>query len=387
VNDKRHVVVFAGGGTGGHLYPALRLAEALVEERPDVQPRFVGAAGGIEARVLPARGIPHLLVAVEGIRRDRRLANIPVLLGLVGAVVRVVSAYRRWRPRLVVATGGYAAAPAGLAAAVLRIPLALQEQNSLPGVTTKLLSRFASQIHLAFPEARDQLPASARAAVRVTGNPIRPVDRMPKAEARRKLGLRGSGLVVVITGGSQGSRALNDRLLDAVAGLVAGELPAPDGLELLWMTGPGNFDGVRQRLDGLHSPDWIHVVPYIEDMPAALAAADVAIGRAGAMSTAEFLASGLPALLVPLPTSAEGHQKKNALALQAAGVALCLVEDETTGAKLWEALVALAVDGARRRAMAQKALERARPHAAERIARDLAALLPPDPRLSGDLPP
>lgn len=381
--DASVVVVFAGGGTGGHLYPALALSEALVRIRPDVRPVFVGAEQGIEARILPSRGIEHHLFPVRGLRRDRPLANLAILRDLVRSVLGVRRLFRRLQPELVVVTGGYAGAPAGLAAAIGGVPLALQEQNSYPGVTTKRLARWATVIHVAFPECVTHLPESARTRTVVSGNPIRPPEAIDRVEARASFGLHSEATVVVVVGGSQGSEAINERVLAAVEGVLASSLTRPPSMQLLWATGPAHYEAVTARLRALGDPGWVRAVDYFHHMPDALATADLALGRAGAMSTSEFLAWGVPTVLVPLPTSAEDHQSKNAAALEAAGVAIHLPQRDLTPEALWTTLMELADDPSRRMEMAARARKRGRPEAAEVIARSLATLLPPAPGAVG----
>lgn len=374
---RRTVAVFSGGGTGGHLYPALALAEALRALRPDVTPVFVGAERGIEARILPARGVEHLLLPVRGLDRSRPLANLGVLRALADSMSRVRQAFRGWRPGLVVVTGGYAGGPAGIAARLMGIPLALQEQNATPGMTTRLLSRWARQIHVAFPEARDRLPRAARHRVRVSGNPVSPPVLLDPAAARARMGVPSEGTLVLVVGGSQGSAALNALLLDAIRGVGQGRLLRPLGMQLLWSTGPTHLESVRAALAAAGSPDWVHPVGYLDDMPSALAASELAVSRAGAMATSEFLAWGLPAVLVPLPTAAADHQSRNAEALAAAGAAIHLPQAGLDGVALWTAVARLAADPDRRDAMTRAARERGRPEAAREIAGELAELLPP----------
>jgi len=369
-------VLFAGGGTGGHLYPALALAEAMQAAAPAVEIHFVGARRGIEARVLPERGAPHTLLPIEPVHRRRMVRNWRVLPALVRSLAGIAALFRRFRPQLVVGTGGYAAAPACLWAVVSGVPLAVQEQNSWPGATTRLLARWARQVHLGFPEAAAHLRPGRRTRVFTFGNPIRPPAERPDAHAARShLGLRQDATVVLVVGGSQGARAINELLLAALDGVATGALVRPAGLELLWATGPAHLDGVRARL-AEPVQDWVHTVGYIDDMPAALAASDAALSRAGAMATAELLAWGIPALLVPLPTAAADHQTHNARALDEAGAAVCLTEAGLTPAALWNALGSLTRDMARRHAMADAARARARPDAARAIVRELLTLVP-----------
>ena len=365
------LVVFSGGGTGGHLYPALALMEALQVRAPGLRVRFVGAQRGLEARILPERGIEALFVDVAGLSRRAPHRNIGIVWRLLTAVRQTMRHYRRWRPDLVVVTGGYAGAPAGLAAVAMGIPLALQEQNSWPGLTTRLLARWAAQIHLAFPEAAARLPGKAREGALHTGNPVRDLPVLTQEDARRRLGIGEGTPTVLVTGGSQGSQAINTRLLSGIESWSDRVPP----LQLYWATGPTHGETVQEALGKIGDPQWVQAVPYIEDMTVALRAADVAVGRAGAMTTSEFLVAGLPAVLFPLPTAAEDHQRYNARALAKAGVAVYLEQEETSGEVLLETLVELLTSADKRRDMSEKALARARPAAATEIAEHLVTLI------------
>lgn len=376
------VTIFAGGGTGGHLYPAIALAEALAKLRPDVRPFFVGARRGIEARVLPARGVEHVLLPVEPLHRDRVWRNWRVAPAVAQSLVQVAGLFRRLNPALVVVTGGYAGAIPGAWAVRRRIPLALQEQNSYPGITTRVLSRRAQQIHLGFPEAARHLPCRAQTRAHASGNPVRPPRSIDRAAARRRFDLDAAATVALVVGGSQGSVAINRVLLEALRRVAGGELARPQGLQLLWATGPLHVARVTAEMPTALAESWVRAVGYIDDMPAALAAADFAVSRAGAMSTSEFLAWGLPAILVPLPSAAGNHQEWNARALHDAGAAIRLSQHGLDGSRLWGAVVELATDARRREHMAERARVRSRPEAAHEIARKLAELLPKE-RVSG----
>jgi UDP-N-acetylglucosamine--N-acetylmuramyl-(pentapeptide) pyrophosphoryl-undecaprenol N-acetylglucosamine transferase len=369
-------VLFAGGGTGGHLYPALALADAMQAESRAVEVEFVGARRGVEATVLPRRGVPHTLLPMEPVYRSRPWRNWRLVPAVTRSFAAISALFRRYRPQLVVGTGGYASAPACLYAVVRRVPMAVQEQNALPGATTRLLARYARQVHLGFPEAEKKLRPGRRTRVFALGNPIRPPDRtLNRLTCRESFGLGRSSTVVLVVGGSQGARAINEVVMGALEQVAAGTLTRPAGLELLWATGPANYDALRERLDRIEAKAWAHIVAYIDDMPRALAAADIAISRAGAMMTAELLAWGVPSLLVPLPTAAADHQTRNARALEAAGAALCLEESTLTPDALWQDLIALAGHEGRRARMNQAATRRARPDAARDIARELLTLV------------
>ncbi len=373
----RVVAVFSGGGTGGHLYPALALARALTERRPDVHPFFIGALRGLESRVFPEMGVEHLLVPVEGFRRDALLANVRILALFAMALTRAATAFHRLRPHLVVVTGGYAGGPAGLVAVLTGTRLVLQEQNALPGVTTRFLSLFAREVHLAYPESLEGLPTTSRRKALVSGNPVREPEAVDRDEAARALGLEAGGKVVLVTGGSQGSEALNEAVLDAVTRVLGGSLALPDGLQLLWATGPEHVSAVGEAIRGLGSPSWVRAVGYLDRMPLALSLARVAVSRGGAMATSEFLAWGIPSILVPLPTAAADHQSRNAAALSDAGAAIHLPQSGATGEALWREVTALLGDSGRWERMAQAARARGRPRAAHEIAGSLERHLPP----------
>ncbi len=376
------VVVFAGGGTGGHLYPALALADELVRQRPDVRPFFLGARGGIEARVLPGRGLEHRLLPVRGIARGEWWSNLGVPLALASSLATTLGVQRHIRPELVVVTGGYAGAPSGLVATLMGTPLVLQEQNAWPGVTTRLLSRWATQIHLAFPEAMAELPSRARKVARVSGCPIQALPDNPpeRREALAGMGLDPQRRLLLLIGGSQGSLALNELMLQAVRlGAVrseaAGNLAPLDEWQLLWMTGPAHHSSIVEELAASGDPPWIRAVPYIEDVPRVLGVTDLAVSRAGAMTTAEILAWGVPAILVPLPTAAANHQELNARALEEAGAAVHLEQEGLTAEGLWRTITRLAEDPQMLATMSQRARERSRPDATSLIVGEIVCLL------------
>jgi UDP-N-acetylglucosamine--N-acetylmuramyl-(pentapeptide) pyrophosphoryl-undecaprenol N-acetylglucosamine transferase len=301
--------------------------------------------------------------------------NWRLLPSMTRSLAAIRSVFRRFRPQLVVGTGGYAAAPACLWAAWRGIPMAVQEQNAFPGRTTKLLVRWAKQVHLGFPEAEAHLQIRPGTRVFAHGNPIAPPDpTLDRSACRTAFGIADDALVVLIVGGSQGARGINEAVLGAVERVARGELERRAPIELLWATGPVNHEAIVRRMEPLDA-DWVHVVAYIDDMPRALAAADLAVSRAGAMMTGELQAWGIPSVLVPLPTSAEDHQTTNAQALAAAGAANWIAERDLTAQLLWKMVTALAGDDVRREAMSRAAQSRVDAGAARAIARDLLTLL------------
>jgi UDP-N-acetylglucosamine--N-acetylmuramyl-(pentapeptide) pyrophosphoryl-undecaprenol N-acetylglucosamine transferase len=368
-------VLFAGGGTGGHLYPALALGDAFKRLDPAAEVFFVGAKRGVEARVLPEKGVPHQLLPLEPIRRARPWQNWRLIPAMAQSFNGLGHIFRTFKPNLVVGTGGYASGPAVAYALMRGVPAAVQEQNSFPGVVSRLVAGRVRQIHLAFPEARRYLKPGKRTEIFEFGNPIRPPDfGVDRNAARAKFGL-GGGTVGLVVGGSQGARAVNEALLADLRGVVERRAPTAEGFEILWATGTGNFDRVQKALADLGSPAWVKAVPYIEDMPSALASADFAISRAGAMSLAELCAWGVPMILVPLPTAAANHQFHNGIALAQAGAAVMVEEKELGGGRLWTEMMGVANDASKRAALAAKAKERGQPDAADLIADALSKLI------------
>jgi len=376
VNRKPRVLI-AGGGTGGHLYPGLALARAFEVREGGADVYFLGARRGVEARVLPERGVAHELLPFEPIRRSRVWENWRLVPALSRVAVGLRRVFRDFRPDLVVGTGGYASGPAVAWGAMKNVPTAIQEQNSFPGITTRWLAGRVRQIHLAFPEALAYLRPGPQTQVFELGNPIIPPDRsLDRSAARQRFGL-GDGPVVLVVGGSQGARAINEALLHDLSAAGTGTVPArPPGLQILWATGPTNFADVSTSVDRLGIASWVRVEPYIDEMPLALAAADLAVSRAGAMALAELCAWGIPGILVPFPHAAANHQVHNARAMADAGAAVMITEPDLVDGRLWSEVCGLAADSVRRNEIAARAAERGHPEAAAEIVEKLLTLLP-----------
>ena len=378
---RSRTVVFTGGGTGGHLYPAIAIADELRALRPEVEVVFIGARRGIEARILPERGESHLLLGVQPIDRSRPHRAVGALWALARATLAAAECFHMIRPQAVVATGGFASTPAGLAAAWLRMPLVIQEQNAFPGLVLRWLSRWANAIHVAFPDAVRHLSPRSRSMACLSGNPVRLPDDQARRTVRKRLCLGKRSFLVVVTGGSQGAAALNDAVIAWARAARSGALAVPKEVFVLWSFGRGHEDSVASQMAALDQ-GWLKPVPYIEDLPGTFAAADLAVGRAGAMTTAEICNAGLPSVLVPLPSAADDHQTANARALAAAGAAIVLREDQLNATSLAEAIANLARDGDVHDRMALAAQARARPRAAQTIAGSIAELLDSHPEAS-----
>lgn len=360
-------IIFAGGGTGGHLYPGLAIARALVKADKRVEPFFIGAARGIERDVLPQVGFPFELLDLHPLYRSSPWQNWKTVRGALTAWRRIAAEVRSEPPACVVGTGGYASGLALAYAAAHHIPSVLQEQNTHPGITARFFSRFASQVHLGFPEARKYLKPSRRTEIFDSGNPIEPppADAFDKAAARKHWGFpRSAGKVMLVYGGSQGAKAMND----VVGSWIEKGLPAD--LRLIWATGKSNYDALAK-----YATDQVQVRAYIAPIAEAYRAADFALSRAGAMATAELCAWGIPAIVIPLPTAAADHQTANAKALAAAGAAEMIRQSELTTERLSQAVKQLLANPTRLEEMKRRALERARPTAAADIAAHILGLV------------
>jgi UDP-N-acetylglucosamine--N-acetylmuramyl-(pentapeptide) pyrophosphoryl-undecaprenol N-acetylglucosamine transferase len=348
-------VVIAGGGTGGHLYPGIAVARELIRRRPAAVVTFAGTAAGIEGRVIPREGFELDLLRSAGIKgkglpdRARGAALVPVSLA---DAWRIVS---RRRPHLVIGVGGYSSGPVVLVASLRGVPTMLLEQNALPGVTNRLLARFVRAAAVTFPESARFFGAKGF----VTGNPVRP--EFLSEEAGEASGNRLEGAQVLIFGGSQGAHAINMAMVEAAEELaVRGR-----GLHVTHQTGERDVEAVRTAYAraGLDAV----VEPFLYDMAPRIRRADVIVCRAGATTLAELAAAGRPAILVPLPTAADDHQRKNAETVANAGAAIVLLQAEATGRALADRILALAADREGRARMAAASRSLARPDAAELI--------------------
>ena len=360
-------VVIAGGGTGGHLMPALAIADALRALHGDVEPVIVGAQRGVEAKLLPKRRYRFHLVQAEPLYRRQWWKNVKwpwLAFRLLRQCRAILDAER---PAFVVGTGGYAAGPILFAALLRGIPVALQEQNAFPGMTTRLFARRARQIHLGFPEAQGYLKPGSRTTVYHLGNPITSPQASDRAIARDRLGIRADARVVLVVGGSQGARAINEAVASMIERNLWGET------SVLWSVGSNLFESYRRYH---HPPDRL-VRPFWDPIAEAYAAADLVVARGGAMTTAELCAWGLPSVLIPLPTAAADHQTANARALDQAGVAIHLPESKLTPENLGGRIHYLLTDRDARMRMTAAARARGQPDAARQIAAELLKMAPP----------
>jgi UDP-N-acetylglucosamine--N-acetylmuramyl-(pentapeptide) pyrophosphoryl-undecaprenol N-acetylglucosamine transferase len=362
-------VVFAGGGTGGHLYPGIAIARALVRADPSIEPFFVGAQRGIERTVLPTTEFPFVLLDLHPLYRTAIWKNARTIAGAISAWRHIGRMVKEERPAMVVGTGGYAAGMMLAYARVHGIPMVQQAGDSFPGLTARAFSRSSREIYLNFPEAATVLKAHHPGSLVDTGAPIEPPPspRPDRAAARAQWGFpETGGRVLLIYGGSQGSLAVNR---------VVGEWIArglPEDLYVIWGTGRTTFEQFKH-----HESARVRVRDYLSPIADAYAAADIALARAGAMTTAELFAWGIPAVLVPLPTAAADHQTTNAVTLERAGAAIHLPQSALTVDRLDTTIRGLLSSPSDLQRLADGAARRARPHAAAEIARRIIALIRP----------
>lgn len=358
-------VIFTGGGTGGHLYPGLAIARALVRARPEVEPFFVGAQRGIERDVLPGTEFPHLLLDLHPLYRPQVWKNWRTLRGALRGWSTLGALARERRPALVVGTGGYAAGLTMFWASRQGIPVVQHIGDAVPGITARWAARLSREAYLGYPEAEQYLPRG-KCVYRDSGNPIEPPPdiRPEPAAARARWGFPAHATVLLVFGGSQGARALNQ----AMAAWIDRGLPR--GLCVLWATGRAQHDGFKQ----LDRAD-VRVVPYLAPIADAYAASDLALVRGGMMGTSELSAWGVPMVIVPLPSAANDHQTANAMVLERAGAAVHLPQSVLTAERLDKEVSALLDHPSRREAMAAAARARGRPHAAAEIAAHIGRLL------------
>jgi UDP-N-acetylglucosamine--N-acetylmuramyl-(pentapeptide) pyrophosphoryl-undecaprenol N-acetylglucosamine transferase len=352
--------IIAGGGTGGHLFPAIALAEELRSRTTDLPLLFVGVEGGVEASLLARRGWDFEGIRASGLQGKRFLPRLRSLTLIPSGLIRSLSILRRFRPDVVVGFGGYASAAIVLSAVLARVPTVIHEQNALPGLANRWLGKIVDRVAVAFEGASDFFPMSK---VRVTGNPVRAeLFGVSRAEAVTRLNLDPDRLTILIFGGSQGAHRLNRAVMEALP-MLAGER---EQIQFIHATGPRDLAVVRQGYEagGYRAA----VEPFFQAMAAAYAAADLCVCRAGAGTVVELCALGKPSVLVPFPFAANDHQRYNAEAVVASGGARMVLDRELSGAAVAEIIRTCLRDREGLEAMARRAKALAKPDAASRLA-------------------
>ena len=367
MNDELRVII-SGGGTGGHIFPAVSIANAIREKRPDAKILFVGAEGRMEMQRVPAAGYPIKGLPIVGFNRKNWLKNIPVLFKIMKSRNMAHEILSEFKPQVAVGVGGYASGPTLNMAESMGIPTLLQEQNSYAGVTNKLLAKNARRICVAYDGMERFFPADK---ILFTGNPVRQNllnTALTKDEAVRRFGLVPGKKTILIVGGSLGARTINDSIL--------GNLPLvkqQQKVQFIWQTGKYYSEEIHNELQRRGCPENLIVTDFISDMSEAYAAADLVISRAGAGSISEFCLLGKPVILVPSPNVAEDHQTKNALALVQQNAALYVTDAEARRILLPQAINTV-TDPAKLESLGRNILQLAKPNAASDIADEVIKL-------------
>lgn len=353
-------IVFAGGGTGGHLFPAIALAEEFKRKVPGVEITFAGGRGGLEEKVVPRYGYPLKVFDVEGIKRKK--GKVKALAKAARATLGAIGFLRSIRPDGVIGSGSYSSAPVVIAAKLLGIKTAILEQNALPGLTNKTLGRFVDRVYISFEEARRFFPGGRTI---LSGNPVRR-EILRKIEDRRG---RHEKFSVLVFGGSQGATAINAAFLDAAEYLT----DIWNGLRIVHQTGSEGHEMVEAAYKRKNLKVELH--KFIDDMGEAYNSADLVVCRAGATSIAEITASGIASILIPYPFASDDHQTVNARCLSDAGAAVMIKQDRLTGSSLAEAIRKFYADPGELRQMREKVKAFGKPKAAEDIAENFLKLI------------
>ena len=358
-------IIVSGGGTGGHIYPAITIINAIKEQRPDAEFLYVGTTRGLEADIVPKEGLPFIGLDLEGFERHLTPKNLLRAVKASLGVAKAAGIVHRFQPDLVIGTGGYVAGPILLAASLMHVPTLVQEHNVVAGITNKILSHFVTKIAVGTKAALKNFPPDKTV---FTGNPIRrEVMSAKRDDALKEFHFTPDKKIVLISGGSRGARSINRAMINVLTAVK-------DNKEIQWLlvTGKNEFAVTENELkkNGITADDsdTIKVMPYLYNMPQAMAMADLAVFRAGATGLAELTARGVPAVLIPYPYAAENHQEFNARELEEAGAAKVILNKDLTGEKLLGVINNLLQNDAELTAMSEKSRAIGRPNAAETIA-------------------
>lgn len=352
-------LMVSGGGTGGHIYPALALIKALKKREPDSEVMYVGSERGLESSIVPAKGIPFQSTRIQGFKRSLSLENFKTLYLFLKSVHSAKKMIREFKPDVVVGTGGYVSGAVVYAAARLHVPTMIHEQNSVVGITNRFLSRYVDRIAYVFDAALDQLPASKMVK---TGNPrAQEAAEVVSHFSWSAYGLQDDVPTLLIFGGSQGALKINSATVEAIPTFNDRDY------QVVFVTGQKRYDGVMAELKGVTVADNVVIKPYIGNMPEVLPKVAAIVGRAGATSLAEITADGIPSILIPSPYVTANHQMKNAQSLASVGAAEIITEPDLTGAELIAKADQLMTDDALRQDMAAASKQLGVPDAADRV--------------------
>jgi UDP-N-acetylglucosamine--N-acetylmuramyl-(pentapeptide) pyrophosphoryl-undecaprenol N-acetylglucosamine transferase len=347
--------LFAGGGTGGHLYPALGVAQQIKALKPEAEILFVGTKKKIEARVVPQYGFEFKSIWISGFSRKLTLSNLLFPLKIIVSMIQSLWMVIKFKPRVAVGSGAYVSGPAIWAASVLGSKIILLEQNSYPGITNRILEKKAGEIHITFEESKKFFRDQKK--LKLTGNPVRMnLSLNDKAEALKNYKLDSKKKTVLVIGGSGGSKNINEAVSNSVSDLTS------DNIQIIWQTGPAYFDQYKK-----YENESVKVFPFIDDMSAAFSACDLLIARAGATTITEVSYLKIPVIFVPSPHVAANHQYKNAKAISDASAGI-LIEDKNLISTLADSIKKIINDEKKLQELSRNIGAFARPEAARNIA-------------------
>ncbi|CEN79794.1 undecaprenyldiphospho-muramoylpentapeptide beta-N-acetylglucosaminyltransferase [Paraclostridium sordellii] len=332
-------ILLSGGGTGGHVYPAIAIANKIKEENPEAEIIFVGTEKGIESEIVPKYGYELKTVTVQGFKRKIDFENVKRVFKLFKGLEQSRKIVKKFKPDVVIGTGGYVSGPVLFNSSMSKVPTIVHEQNSFPGVTNKILAKMVTKVLTSFEDSHERFPEETRSKLVLTGNPVRKeILISKKSVSRRKLGIQEDKKMVLCYGGSGGSRKINDSMKLVIRNLVN------DDMAFIYATGKHFYDGFISDINDLDLKPYQKVVPYLEDMATALAACDIVIGSAGAISLAEITALGKPSIIIPKAYTAENHQEYNAKSIESKGAGIAILEKNLTPETLNETVYKLLGD-------------------------------------------
>lgn len=356
-------VIVTGGGTGGHVYPALSIIEALKEKDSSIEFLYVGTERGIESRIVRHQRIPFEALRVEGLNRKLSLATVKRVFLLAGSLVGANRLLSKFRPDFVIGTGGYVSFPILYAASLRKIPVFIHEQNAVPGAANKVLSRKARKMFISFPDSKDHLDLDDSRIV-VTGNPVRQsFEKAKRGRSRKALDIPHECKMILAFGGSGGAEKLNQLVLD-----LARTLGARRDIRIIHATGNRYYKTLSAQQD---LPSNLDLMAYIDDMPTYMAACDLMIGRAGAITLAEISTLGIPSILMPSPNVANNHQMENARAFEKMSAAMIVDEQRDDPDEIILKIIRLVDDDERLMKMGRNSKKVLQHNAAARIAEEI----------------
>ena len=355
-------VLLSGGGTGGHVYPAIAIANRIKEENPDAEILFVGTEKGIESEIVPKYGYELKTVTVQGFKRKIDFDNVKRVFKLFKGLEQSRKIVKKFKPDVVIGTGGYVSGPVLFNASISKIPTVVHEQNSFPGVTNKMLSKTVTRVLTSFEDSHGRFPEGSREKLAFTGNPVRKEILLARKNvARRNLGITEDKKMVLCYGGSGGSRKINEAMNLVIKNMVK------DDVAFIFATGKGFYEEFMTSIEDVKLKNYQRVVPYLEDMANALAASDLVIGSAGAISLAEITALGKPSIIIPKAYTAENHQEYNAKSIEKKGGGLAILEKNLTPESLNNAVFKLLGDREQLIDMAEASRKIGKPEAIDLI--------------------